>query len=146
MLQPQVRIQNPVSGNPYTSFKSALRNLKRGLARWYLDGKLVTDPEFIPGLDLIASRRVSVEFIRDPDDYRACAIKISAERLMQLGYDREVVGGLMASLDAIKHLPVAGDPAKVFTTANTRARRIPLFRRLAPCVTLLRDGQPVEAR
>jgi hypothetical protein len=105
MSQPQVKVFNPKGRNGFTSLKSAQRYVKRGLARWRKDG--------------------AVEFIDDTGDYRAVAV-LSVEQLTRCGYDRDVSCGAMASLDAIKHLPVAGNVTKLLTR-TTRSRRTAVY-------------------
>lgn len=113
-----VRVYNPKSQKSFTSRKSAQRYVARGLARWRQDG--------------------SVEFIDDEQDYRAVAV-MSAQRLQEIGYDRDV-SGARASLDAIAGLPVIGDTMKLFTKARTRnsvrsplpVRRVPLALHTSP--------------
>ena len=104
MPQPQVRVHNPKTRNAFTSLKSARRYVERGRARWRADG--------------------SVEFIEDASDYRAVAVKLSHERLMQIGYDRDVSCGAMASLEAIQGLPLAGNVIRLLTV--TRRSRVEL--------------------
>lgn len=96
MSQPQVRIHNPLARNGYTSLKSAQRYVARGRARWRKDG--------------------SLEFIESEADYRAVSVMRSED-----GYDRDVSRGAMASLDAIKHLPVAGNVVKLITRHKRKA-------------------------
>jgi hypothetical protein len=116
-----VRVFNPTSQKIFTSRKSAERYVSRGRARWLADG--------------------SVEFIGDDDDYRAASVAESIERQRQLGYDRDVSQGRRASFEAIKNLPICGDPVKLFTkqTRDRRARQ----RKPAPLLLHIRVDAPV---
>ncbi len=74
-----------------------------------------------PGFDILASlesgvalHRHAVDFIDDARDYRAAAV-VSTQRLQEIGYDRDVAQGAMASLDAIQGLPVVGNVVKVIS-------------------------------
>ncbi len=129
MSKLQVVIRNPKSPNGYTSLKSAQRYVERGRARWVQENAIV-------------------EFIDDKADYRAEAVEKSQERTlraMQIGYDFDVNFGQRASLDAIKNLPVAGDPAKCFTLARNAHQVAPPLRRCKPLRVLVKDGEPVSA-
>jgi hypothetical protein len=84
----EVRILNAASGQQYTSRKNADRAVRRGVARWAVD-----------------ERGECLEFLTDG---RAAAIRASVLRSIdEAGYDYASSTG-RASLDAIKHLPVAG--------------------------------------
>lgn len=99
MSKSQVRIFNPVGRNKYTSLRQTERLLSRGLARRRPDG--------------------SIEIIES--DHRSAASHISSERLIQIGYDRDVNTGAVASLDAIRGLPCAGDVMRLLIRRSKRS-------------------------
>ncbi len=117
MSQPQVKIHDKKNG--FTSLKSAHRSAFRGRARWRLDGRMMPQ-----GWDPIASgvalNRCAIDFISDESDYRAVSVA-NANRLREIGYDRDVAQGAMASLDAIKGLPLAGNVVRLLTVTRRRA-------------------------
>jgi hypothetical protein len=60
----------------------------------------------------------AIRFLRSPDDHR----ETSAQRASQMAYDRAASSGI-ADVEAVRHIPVAGPPIRIFTDrANTRAR------------------------
>ena len=60
----------------------------------------------------------AIRFLRNPDDHR----ETSAQRASQIAYDRAASSGI-AEMEAVRHLPIAGPPIRIFTDrANTRAR------------------------
>ena len=94
----QIRIQivNPLDRSS-TSLFHAKRYVNAGLAKWVGN---------------------AIEFLRNPFDHR----ETSAQRACQVAYDRAASSGI-ADMDAVRHLPVAGPPIRIFTDrANTRAR------------------------
>ena len=99
-----IKILNPVSGSGYTSQKKALWYVRSGQARIVCRNG-IEHLEFLAGS--VRSARV-----------RECFEKRMSER--DLGYDRAAGSGL-ASIDALRNLPIAGDPMRVLMKRTRRA-------------------------
>ena len=92
----RVQILNPLDRST-TSLFHAKRYVSAGLAKWAGN---------------------AIEFLRNPFDHR----ETSAQRACQIAYDHASSTGI-ADVDAVRHLPIAGPPIRMFTDrANTRAR------------------------
>ena len=97
-----VRIVNPISGCGYTSRARADRYVRRGMAHYVIQAGVRC-----------------LEF--QPENARANQAASSAKRSAQLGYDRASSSGL-ATLDAVRNLPVARAPKAYIDRSNTPRR------------------------
>jgi hypothetical protein len=106
-----VRILNAAEGRGHTSWKNADRYVRRGDADWCRpDGTLDRK-----GRCLMFKVGTS----------RSIAVRTSVERRtkVDIAYDTASNSGL-ASLDAIKHLPIARDPLKMLMIPRKTSRRV----------------------
>jgi hypothetical protein len=95
----RIKILNPVGGPGWTSIKRAIKDVRRGRARLVREGV--------------------IEYIRSDSDPRDLAVMGTA-RLAASGYDRASCTGI-ASIQAIRGLPVAGPAERLLTERRRRS-------------------------
>ena len=99
-----VRILNPAGGRGYTSRKSAERYVRKGRARWVVD-----------------MGQECIEFHSQHHGHLAAVRSVESAH-DESAYDR-VAGSGLASIDALRNLPIAGDPMRVLMKRTRRSER-----------------------